>query len=395
MAEVEQTLAPFDPEPVPYDLKRSQLALPVQPEVPAPMPTARVDALPEPKRAGWSKSRSAVVSALAVVAIVGAVALVRGRPAGTHAAEASVLHSTTPAPAPTLGAPAAPVPATIKLHLVATMPGAQVELRGKTFDLPFHAEIPRGSVPEVVRVTAPKYQGRQYWVTLDQPRYMAIDLRPGSGVAEATAGETAVALGEAAPTEHASPAAVVVYRDRVVPATHGAATPAVAQMPNLMPPAQPAAPPPATAAAAPKPVAAAAPAPAAAPKPAAPATAAAPAPAPEHTPSFVTAPPPAAPKAPSTPVVPYGSFIASHKIAGDEPHLPPALRSSLAESQALARVCIAADGNVQETRVMRSPSAAADDAIRSALRGWKFRPFILQGKPSPLCFDLPISFKRQ
>ena len=168
--------------------------------------------------------------------------------------------------------------------------------------------------------------------------------------------------------------------------------PAAAPMPAA--PA-PAAPMPAPAAAL-KPMAPPTPAPAAAaPKAAAPAPApvAAPAPTAEHTPSFVNAPAPKA--APSTPVVPYGGFIASHKISGDEPHLPPALRSSLAESQALARVCIAADGNVQETRVMRSPSAAADDAIRSALRGWKFRPFILQGKPSPLCFDLPLSFKRQ
>src|SRR5262249_6812062 len=137
MADVEQALAPFDPEPVPYDLKRSQLALPV---VQAPMQTARVDVIPEPRRSGWTKGRSALVSALAVMAIVAAVALVRGRPTGTHAAEASTLHATMPAPAPTLAAPAPPTAsANITLHLVATMPGAQVEFRGKSYDLPYHA----------------------------------------------------------------------------------------------------------------------------------------------------------------------------------------------------------------------------------------------------------------
>src|SRR5262249_11129247 len=145
-----------------------------------------------------------------------------------------------------------------------------------------------------------------------------------------------------------------------------AAPTSLSAVPNMGPITSP--PPPAQAPGAPKTQPAAAPAPVAA---AAPAPAQA-TPAPTHTPAFVTAPPPP-PAAPSPPVVPYGSFIASHKIAGEEPHLPPSLRSALAETQALARVCIAADGHVDETRILRSPSAAADDAIRSALRGWKFR----------------------
>src|SRR5262249_40130560 len=145
------------------------------------------------------------------------------RPAGTKAAGASTLHATLPAseqtgaaPAPTAPPPGTHLSANVTLHLVATVPGAQVTLRGKNFPLPYHAEVPRGSVPEIVRITAPPYQGRQYWITLDQTRYLAIDLRPGTGVVEATPGETAIALGEAAPTEHVQPA--VVYRTVTAPA---------------------------------------------------------------------------------------------------------------------------------------------------------------------------------
>ena len=400
MAEIEQTLTPFDPEPVPYDLKRSHVSLPAMPAIVAPMAsqpeTARIDIMPNRRR--WTRTTSAVVTALGVVAIASTLALVRRGASGPRAAEASTLHAAAPAtlPAAPQPAPQAPVSATVTLHLVATAPGAQATLRGRTFSLPFHAEIPRGTVPEVVRVTAPRYQGRQYWITLDEPRYLAVDLRAGTGFVEATATETAIALGEAPPTERAQAA---IWHP--APSREKSATPAAAPAQPLpvvqLPPPAPApaaalktapAPAPLKTAPAPTPVAAAAPAPAPAPSTTPPAS---------HTPSFA-APPPAAPapapKAAAPPVVPYGAFIASHKLAGEEPHLPPSLRSSLAETQALARACIAADGHVDDVRVLRSPSASADEAIRSALRGWRFRPFMLQGKAAPLCFDLPISFKR-
>src|SRR5205823_1656467 len=106
--------------------------------------------------------------------------------------------------------------------------------------LPYHAELSRGTAPEVIRVTAPGRQGRLFWVTLDEGCYLAVDLKAGKGVVEATPEETAVALGEVAPS--APPSAIAAAA-----ASHGARPGAHAGLvfAGFAPPTGPAAPTPA------------------------------------------------------------------------------------------------------------------------------------------------------
>jgi hypothetical protein len=32
--------------------------------------------------------------------------------------------------------------------------------------------------------------------------------------------------------------------------------------------------------------------------------------------------------------------------------------------------------------------------VRTAARGWRYRPFMSQGKPARVCFDMPFEFRR-
>jgi len=117
-------------------------------------------------------------------------------------------------------------------------------------------------------------------------------------------------------------------------------------------------------------------------------------PEPAPTPAPTAAPAPAAAPPPTTPrVVPYSAYIASRRVSGNEPRIPAALRSQLAQGSARARICVAADGRVNEVRILRS-TTGLDEAIRSAVMTWRYRPFVSQGRPVPVCFEMPFELKR-
>jgi hypothetical protein len=128
-----------------------------------------------------------------------------------------------------------------------------------------------------------------------------------------------------------------------------------------------------------------APPPAAAPAPAPPPPAAAPAPKPA---------PAAQPPAPSGPVhIPYSAYVSSRRLSGEEPRIPPALRSQIEAGSALARICVGIDGRVDSVTVLRA-TTGLEDPLRSAVRTWRYKPFQLQGRAVPACFEMPFAFKR-
>jgi len=50
------------------------------------------------------------------------------------------------------------------------------------------------------------------------------------------------------------------------------------------------------------------------------------------------------------------------------------------------RVCVSAQGQVVEARVIESVHAALDAQVVSAVLGWRFRPFRLEGVAAPFCY---------
>ncbi len=75
-------------------------------------------------------------------------------------------------------------------------PSARVMFRGHAHSLPFSDTVDADSKLEVVEVTAPGREGRRYWLTIDHPMKLSVDLPQGRGIIEATTEEALVALGE-------------------------------------------------------------------------------------------------------------------------------------------------------------------------------------------------------
>jgi hypothetical protein len=109
-------------------------------------------------------------------------------------------------------------------------------------------------------------------------------------------------------------------------------------------------------------------------------------PAPAAQPAPAAAPPNAAPGPLN---LPYSGFVASHRLSGEEPRLPPALLTSLGQASAVARICVDEKGAVKTVRFLRA-TAGFEEPLRRALATWHYRPFTSQGRPVPACFEMPF-----
>jgi len=68
--------------------------------------------------------------------------------------------------------------------------------------------------------------------------------------------------------------------------------------------------------------------------------------------------------------------------------LPPALERSGVTLYAILRVCVSAQGAVTDVRILKGAGPAIDPQIPSVLRRWRYRPFTLNGQPTPFCYPL-------
>lgn len=68
--------------------------------------------------------------------------------------------------------------------------------------------------------------------------------------------------------------------------------------------------------------------------------------------------------------------------------LPPALQRSGTVLTAIVRVCVSAQGAVTDVKILRGAGAAIDPQIPSVLSRWRYRPFTLNGQPTPFCYPL-------
>jgi hypothetical protein len=84
----------------------------------------------------------------------------------------------------------------VAISVQSRTPGARITFRGRVHAAPFEADVKSGSELELIELTAPARQGRRFWVRLDQARRLSFELPQGSGVIDASAAETARALGE-------------------------------------------------------------------------------------------------------------------------------------------------------------------------------------------------------
>jgi periplasmic protein TonB len=68
--------------------------------------------------------------------------------------------------------------------------------------------------------------------------------------------------------------------------------------------------------------------------------------------------------------------------------LPPALERAGVTLSALLRICVSAQGAVTEVRILKGAGPAIDPQIPTVLGRWRYRPLLLDGRPTPFCTPL-------
>jgi protein TonB len=68
--------------------------------------------------------------------------------------------------------------------------------------------------------------------------------------------------------------------------------------------------------------------------------------------------------------------------------LPPPLVRAKAKFTALVYICVSAEGRVTSAKLVRSVDPAIDPQIPTVLGRWRYRPYMVDGRPTPFCWPL-------
>jgi len=66
--------------------------------------------------------------------------------------------------------------------------------------------------------------------------------------------------------------------------------------------------------------------------------------------------------------------------------LPPAMKSAGISFWAMVKTCVDASGTVSSTKIVRKADPSLDSQIEQAIRAWKYKPSVINGKPVPFCY---------
>jgi protein TonB len=92
-------------------------------------------------------------------------------------------------------------------------------------------------------------------------------------------------------------------------------------------------------------------------------------------------------------VRPGGDVRAPEILRRVEPQYPEAARKARIEGVVILDAVIAASGEVEEVRVIRSAGTLLDDAAAEALRRWTYRPATLNGRAVRVLLTVTVSFR--
>ncbi len=283
----------------------------------------------------------------------------------------------------------------VKLEVVSSTPSARVTFRGRVHSIPFSETVDADTKLEIVEVTAPGREGRRFWLTIDHPMRLSLDLSAGRGVIEATTEEALVALGERdaepAPAPGAAPAADSAggkhahrtsSRSKVAvaspsPTTSAAAASAKKGAPtsSASPASEPAPAPVVTKA--PEPVAATPPPPPAEPAPPPAPVAVKPQPAPaKPAPAAAPAHPVAA--APTIDSARVQNVFGEHNVEVQRCHQRAKSDNSDIRGKVTMKISISTSGQVTAANVESSTlhSSSLDACIAGAVKSWTFPPAV-------------------
>src|SRR5215213_6633118 len=81
------------------------------------------------------------------------------------------------------------------------------------------------------------------------------------------------------------------------------------------------------------------------------------------------------------------------KISGAPPVYTETARKARVTGAVVIEAIIDEQGNVTNTRVLQGLPMGLDQAALEAVRGWKFRPAMFQGKPVKVYYTLTVNFQ--
>ena len=99
--------------------------------------------------------------------------------------------------------------------------------------------------------------------------------------------------------------------------------------------------------------------------------------------------PPAAPKMLGAKVA-HLQLLINPNVDPYKVQLPPALErltQSGAQVSAIVRVCVSAQGDVTDVKVLRGADPAIDPQIPVVLRRWRYRPYQVDGRAEAFCYN--------
>ncbi len=100
------------------------------------------------------------------------------------------------------------------------------------------------------------------------------------------------------------------------------------------------------------------------------------------------------PPGPVTPVHASTLVTPPVKLREVSPVYPEIPRQAKLEGQVVIEAVIGVAGDVVETRVLRSTPLFAEAAL-AAVRQWKYRPTLINGRPVPVVMTVTVTFKLQ
>lgn len=83
----------------------------------------------------------------------------------------------------------------------------------------------------------------------------------------------------------------------------------------------------------------------------------------------------------------------AQRIAGAEPAFPPLLVRAGVTYVAQAKICVTAEGLVDRITLLKTPDPAIATSIEAAVRGWRYRPMLVAGRPAPFCTLVRFEFR--